>query len=335
MRGAVRALEAAAVAAPDADALHETLLAQLPRLLGGGPLFLAAVDPVTLHFTRTSRRDIPDEAAKEFLAHEIGVDDVVKFRGLAAAPDPVGTLFQATGETPARSARWRDVIEPLGWGDELRVALQDGGHTWAFLCLHRDIGDVPFGRQDVAVARSVAPVLAGALRRAAVGGAASDDAPTPGILVLDEDYVVTSMTGAVAQWLELMGGAEPGIPFAVMSLAALAMRTGDAQVVHTVTRDGRWMGVHASPLYGTGPDRVAIVLESAHPTAALPAFAAAARLTKRETEVLEAALGGLADRAIARSLLLSEHTVQDHLKAIYRKAGVRSRGELVARLLSR
>jgi DNA-binding CsgD family transcriptional regulator len=41
---------------------------------------------------------------------------------------------------------------------------------------------------------------------------------------------------------------------------------------------------------------------------------------------------GLATDAIAARLYLSPWTVQDHLKAIFEKVGVSTRGELVARL---
>jgi DNA-binding CsgD family transcriptional regulator len=43
-------------------------------------------------------------------------------------------------------------------------------------------------------------------------------------------------------------------------------------------------------------------------------------------------LAGLATDQLARALYISPYTVKDHLKAIFAKTGVRTRGELVWRL---
>jgi DNA-binding NarL/FixJ family response regulator len=47
--------------------------------------------------------------------------------------------------------------------------------------------------------------------------------------------------------------------------------------------------------------------------------------------VVAALLAGDGTRAIAERLVISRHTVQDRLKAIFAKVGVRSRREVVAR----
>jgi DNA-binding CsgD family transcriptional regulator len=60
-----------------------------------------------------------------------------------------------------------------------------------------------------------------------------------------------------------------------------------------------------------GDDRLASVVE--------------ASLTARERQVAKLAIKGLRDAEIAERLALSPHTVKHHLKAIYRKLGVRSR----------
>jgi DNA-binding CsgD family transcriptional regulator len=56
----------------------------------------------------------------------------------------------------------------------------------------------------------------------------------------------------------------------------------------------------------------------------------ATQLTAREREVVDAALRGMSNSAIADELSLSERTVEAHLAAAYRKLGVRSRGELIS-----
>ncbi len=57
-------------------------------------------------------------------------------------------------------------------------------------------------------------------------------------------------------------------------------------------------------------------------------------LTDREVEIVILLARGLATKDIAAELSLSPHAVRDHVKAIFEKAGVNSRGELVARLFA-
>jgi DNA-binding CsgD family transcriptional regulator/tetratricopeptide (TPR) repeat protein len=51
-------------------------------------------------------------------------------------------------------------------------------------------------------------------------------------------------------------------------------------------------------------------------------------LTKRESEIADLALEGLTNRAIARKLSISEHTVESHMTSIMNRLGIRSRHQL-------
>ncbi|MHC8506664.1 response regulator transcription factor [Pseudonocardia artemisiae] len=53
----------------------------------------------------------------------------------------------------------------------------------------------------------------------------------------------------------------------------------------------------------------------------------------REAEIARLVLRGSSTLTISDTLHISRHTVQDHLKAVFDKVGVRSRRDLVGRLL--
>ena len=58
-------------------------------------------------------------------------------------------------------------------------------------------------------------------------------------------------------------------------------------------------------------------------------------LTPRELEVLGAIGAGLGNKAIARELGISLHTVKFHIESLFRKLGARTRAEAVAKGLER
>jgi DNA-binding CsgD family transcriptional regulator len=93
--------------------------------------------------------------------------------------------------------------------------------------------------------------------------------------------------------------------------------------------------VHASRLREEDrEDRIAVIIELAQPLEIAPLIGAAYGLSDRERQVLQQVVIGLSTAAIAEALYISANTVQDHLKAIFDKVGVRSRRELVAQIFT-
>jgi DNA-binding CsgD family transcriptional regulator len=97
--------------------------------------------------------------------------------------------------------------------------------------------------------------------------------------------------------------------------------------------NGQWLAVQASRLSNSdGRRQVAIILEPAGPSEIAPLIVSAYSLTDRETEIAQLVLQGFSTKEIASTLFISPLTVQQHLKVIFDKAGVRSRRELVSRI---
>ena len=77
---------------------------------------------------------------------------------------------------------------------------------------------------------------------------------------------------------------------------------------------------------------VLVLLQSlpALPSLFLDAFCARHRVSPREQEVIGLLLEGLGTSDMAERLGISDHTVRDHLKRLYRKTSTRSRSELMS-----
>jgi two-component system nitrate/nitrite response regulator NarL len=83
----------------------------------------------------------------------------------------------------------------------------------------------------------------------------------------------------------------------------------------------------ANDLVVLDPEIIAALL----PAGPLEEMAPVEELTPREREVLQLLAEGLANKAIAQRLEISEHTVKFHVNAIMRKLGVQSRTAAVVR----
>jgi DNA-binding CsgD family transcriptional regulator len=267
--------------------------------------------------------------------------DVNNLTMLARSRDHVGVLSAATGGDLARSERWREILSPYGVGDELRCVVADDFGSWGEFMLFRASGDRPFDGEDAQMMRSVSELLAGALRRHAIRSIESPEStPTEtGVILLDSRLRPCGTTAAARAWFTALNPAETqfpdGIPALVWSVVGrlLAVEQGHdpGRPVRVRVRaaDGRWAIVEASRLDGSDPG-IAVTLRSAGADDMLALLSRAAGLTPRERELVALLLEGLATRELAERLFISRHTVQDHLKSVFEKVGVRSRRELLS-----
>lgn len=325
--------------------VQRRVLQSLRRVMAVDAAFFATADPETLLFTGARSEEPLGESTSLFLDNEFGCQDVNKFASLATSARHVASLDGATGRDRLSSARYRDIMRPLGLGDELRAALVVGSECWGYLCLHRTDHRLGFTAAEVTVLARIGPHIAHALRQAVLrtrfGG--TGDAAGPGVVLLANDLSVVAITPQAEHLLSLIDkgpAANHPLPVAVhaVAVALAAVERGTASSTHLPsaripTRAGRWLSVHASRLHGPGEDRIAVVLEPSEVRATAPLMLVAYGLSRREAEVARLVLRGTSTRAIADALHISGHTVQDHLKVVFDKVGVRSRRDLVGRLL--
>jgi hypothetical protein len=181
----------------DVADLRDEVLRRLRRIVSVDAAFFGTVDPQTLLFTSAVGEEPLGAATPLFLDNEYGREDVNKFAALAEAADPVNSLDRATRGQRPDSARYREVMSPLGLGDELRAVLISGNQCWGAMCLHREDAEHGFDDQEVDVIRRIAPHVAEGLRRAVTLGplrAPAETAGPPGIILLDQDMALMSMS---------------------------------------------------------------------------------------------------------------------------------------------
>ncbi|MEW2077074.1 LuxR C-terminal-related transcriptional regulator [Streptomyces sp. NPDC013433] len=306
------------------------------------------VDPQTLMNTGGDYRDgLPPAMMPRMLDIEYREGDANDLSELAARPTPVGLLSRETNGNLDLSPRYRDIMRPLGFRDELRVLLRDRHGAWGALIMGRADDAPPFGSPELAVAASLVQPLGDALRRLHLTRLAEENTSgvAPGLVLLDGDHQVVHVTPTVAMWCDDLAhtdGVPPGdrgLPPAVYAVAA-AVQAAGAAASHTSWMHSRRHGrvrLHAWRLEEPTATsaRTAVVVELAGPAEHIALIVAAYGLTPRERDITALVLRGLSTADISHRAGLSPHTVQDHLKAVFDKTGVRSRRDLVATLFAR
>ena len=323
--------------------------ASLRRAVPNAAMCATLLDPATSLATATfkfggiSGRDTHDVhwCEVEFSdANQTSFRDLSR-RGSAA----VGMHLETDGDVN-RSVRMRDFMgHHFGFTDELRTVASLDGHDWGALAMMRADPASPFDPTDVAFMSSLSRPLAAGLRLAVLARCAavssSTDAMGPAVVIVRSDDTVAEYNASAAHWLAELADCDnsqgPDHTLAALVDAARRHARGESDVMprsRVRVPSGKWLVLHCSPLSGsasTGTD-VVITIEEARPPEIVPLVVAAFDLTRRERDVTQLVLQAVPTKEIATTLHISVHTVQDHLKSVFEKAGVRSRRELVGRV---
>lgn len=241
----------------------------------------------------------------------------------------------------ATEAQWRQRLADLGVADVSSAVFEDRFGRWAWLDLWRS--DSTFTDDERALLGDVRAVLTTGLRlaqaRSFVGAPDGPHLAGPAVVLLGPELEVIGLTATASTALRELN--PPGdvpvpdpIPAAAMNVgAALLAAEAGVRVGPPWSRvhlgGGCWVTLRAERLTDGG---IAVTIETSTPAERGEVFALAHGLTPREREVLGRLASGADSRALARTLALSEHTVNDHVRAILAKTGSASRQVLLARV---
>ena len=330
----------------DSRTLRIEIIKRLRTVIPIDLSFFTTADPATLLFTGAVLDDLLMRTTSAFIENEFLHSDVNKFAWMARNNTPVMSLVEATQGELARSQRYREILAPQALGDELRAVLSTGTVCWGFMCLHRAQGSPHFTLTEAAYLARLTPHFAQGLRTALLreNTTAARLPDEPGLLLLAEDLSVAAITPAAERWLADIAEADsPGkqaVPNAVSAVVGRlqALEQGqDTQLdllprLRLRTASGQWLVLHASRLSAHG--QIAVIFEVARPAEIAPLIMQVYDLSKREGETMQLVVRGFSTAEISQAFHISANTVQDHLKAIFEKTGVRSRRELVGHLFA-
>ena len=303
------------------------------------------VDPGTVLFTGSLTRGIT--CSGSWLAqYEYVVEDVNKWWFLARSGRRAGATSIATHGDLDRSARHRSSAS-YGIGDELRASFSVDGAYWAAAGLLRDSDQPWFTEDDVRFLAGLSEPIAEGFRRALVNTAVAEDVIAadegPGVVVFDAHGMPELISPAADHWIDRMvedpPPATPAESKMVQSVAARARvlsAGGDplqlAARSRVQIRSGAWLVLYGTPLTGGAAGRTAVIVQPAPANEVAPLVAMAYGLSPRECQIVRLCLTGQSTKHMANVLHVSPYTVQDHLKSIFDKTGVRSRNELVGQV---
>ncbi|MFL6173150.1 MAG: LuxR C-terminal-related transcriptional regulator [Marmoricola sp.] len=332
----VRRIEEAGRGEPSAKVLRERILGLVRAAVGFDAHVFTLVDPETLVAT-SPHADVPmlpwprlPETIR--WRYQTLVNRVDRLVGRPAA-----SLLTTTTD-PSESLLWRHVLSEVGISDSATVAFADRYGVWGYLELWRTSG--AFTAAELQMLTTIVPAVTTGLRAAVartfIEPETTGESVGPAVVVLDDDLQVQQQTEAAgAALLQLLPPDEPmpPIPAAAYNAAAalVAAERGVAlgEAWSRVHLGGnRWVTVRASRL---GRD-IAVSIEPSTSSERMDLFARAHGLSERETEVVTLIAVGLETKEIAAQLFLSEHTVNDHVKAVLAKCSARTRQVLLARI---
>ena len=336
--GGLRRVERICASASDARALRLALLDEFRRVIGFDAYAWLLTDPETW----VGCAPLADVPCLPELPKLIRLKYLTKVNRWTTLDGPA-LLYAETGGELSRSLVWRELLAGYGIVDVASVVFADRFGCWGFLDLWRSGRFARFGPADLAFLAGMAEPVTAALRRCVAATFVTRPALDPRrlggpvVLLLSPGLEVVGQTPETHEYLRVLVPPAEGdapIPAGAYNVAAQLVAI-EAEVdrhpalARMHMSDGLWVTLRAARL---GTD-IAVSIEETAPAERVSVFTRAFGLSSREAELVGHLAVGSDTREVAARMVLSEHTVQQHLKSIFAKTSVRSRRALLARVL--
>lgn len=237
-------------------------------------------------------------------------------------------------------ATWSD-FRPTGAADVATSVYADKFGYWGWLDLWRT--ERTFTTHERDFLASLVPAVTVALRTCQARtftSATEVELPGAAVVILAPDLQPKGRTSAAARALLRLNPPDepdngiPVVPAAAYNVAAALLAAEAGKPVGPAWSrvhlgGARWVTVSAARMDG---GNIAVTIEPSTPAQRREVFALAHALSPREREVLDELVTGADSPTIAERLVISEHTVNDHVKSILAKTGLTTRPRLLARI---
>lgn len=303
-------------AIPDRTALIQTLCERLQRLIPFSSAVFLPKDLQTDRFMVDGRvvLNASDQVYLAYTSHYASLDPFAINNYLATSVNAVARYTDfVPASSLAESEFGRDFMPlvPMFYSAGMTLGCQ--GDQVGAIGLHRRKGDRNFSDREIEILRRLVPHLSRALHVIELKRA-WEAASAAGVITVREGRAVEK-DGRAREAVD--GIPSESIPDPGLDPAARFVRSRSGTFrVRTVD----------------GPDRERRILLQSVPRGSPRDIRARYGLSARQAEITRLVLRGLSNQEIGDRLCITEQTVKDHLREIFRKLGVSRRSALAAKV---
>ncbi|MGG0821980.1 helix-turn-helix transcriptional regulator [Paenibacillus turicensis] len=326
---------------------REDILKQIKKHIPFDAYCFSLIDPYRLLSSGAVTHEGIELIHDSLFSNEYQVNDYNQFIDLMMENRPVASLYETTHGQPEVSERYRTILEPAGFIDELRVVFMDEGKCWGQLALFRSKTQVHFKPDEIKWLYSILSSTTASLKQFYLQGVEKDWSHAPsetGIMMLSEQLELIGANETALELLEQLRAEEQIVgPTLPRSIRVLCKSSHGEEKANSPSRSnllvyvptGFYVSIEANALLNyEGKLQFAISFQKATANDLIPLLSDAYHLSLREREVLTHILRGSSTKEISQALYISPYTVQDHLKSIFTKTKVTTRRELIWKFLS-